>query len=324
MEIKISGVSLSPSLYTNLLDRDLIPTQPSYRTALANLTDHALRREGAAFPDPPCPFSLLEGIHRILVSEWMVVHTYCIRDINTIEWRLQGGHGDGFESTKEFEDVLGTLFRMRRRLTRYCNLVGELLAICKARGSVLSTPWWTTHDTVVPKSVDDVWNDLAEDYKQVLDLLQQDFERVQQDINYIASLLTIQQAGVGVREARMVLVLAIVATFLLPIGTAATVLGMEGDWAPSGSNFGLFWAICVPVSAVFMGGMLAFMFWGEHQRGKVTPVLREERKSGTESVGDGVNPGSDEKDDWRRYYPDSKWFKRRAIISEREVPSHAV
>ncbi|KAK0743619.1 hypothetical protein B0T18DRAFT_415547 [Schizothecium vesticola] len=330
MNITTLPVSLSPPLYMNLVSRDVVPnpaSQPSYRTALTALTTHALQRDGA-FPNPPPPFALLEGINRILVAEWMVIHTYCIRDINTIEWRLQGGHGDGFKSTKQFEDVLGILFRMRRRLNRYCGLVGEQRAICAARGSNLSTPW-IGHNTVLPKSVDDAWNDLVADYDQVLGLLQEDFERVQQDINYIASLLTIQQTGVGVREAertteqnRMVLVLAIVATFLLPIGTAATVLGMEGDWAPSGSNFGLFWAISVPVSLVFMVGMLAFMFWGG-QRGKVPPASRE-IKGGTESSGDGTDTGGGN-DGWRWCYPDSKWvFKRRTIISEREVSSQGV
>ena len=95
--------------------------------------------------------------------------------------------------------------------------------------------------------VEDLSRDLTGDYDEILTLMIRDFERVQQSINYIASLASIQQSKSGVKEAersteqnRVVLVLAVVATFFLPISTAATVLNISGDWAPNGSKFGLF------------------------------------------------------------------------------------
>ncbi|KAK0640609.1 hypothetical protein B0T16DRAFT_200543 [Cercophora newfieldiana] len=331
-------IPLSLPLYPYLLDRNIIPDfakcQSSYRTTLSALISHILKRHrdgtGSPIPTPPPQLTFLEGIHRIVVAEWMVVHIYCLRDINTIEWRLQGGSGNSFKSTKEFEDVLSALFGMRRRLNRYCDIVEDQRTICAARGSTLSTPWMPAVGDPSHTGVDDaVWTDLVADYDDILRLLQQDFDRLQRDISYIASLLAIQQASLGTRQGRLVLVLTVLATFLLPIGTMATVLSMEGDWAPSGGKFTLFWAISVPISVVLMGCTLAFMYWGGGGGGKSSAGDREVR-SEISSSGDGclgsqiqggVETGS------KKYYPDYKWatmLKRRPVILEGELSGQEV
>ncbi|KAK0750738.1 hypothetical protein B0T18DRAFT_55858 [Schizothecium vesticola] len=159
---------------------------------------------------------------------------------------------------------------------------------------------------------------MVADYDQVLGLLRSDDDRAQENISYIASLLTIQQTGAGVKEAertteqnRMVLVLAIVAMFLLPIGTASTVLSMEGGWGPGGPDFGLFWVIVLPASVVLMASMLSFMFWGRQNR-QATPVpvktvTASQSLAGKDSMG-GYGTGRN------THYKDSKWVYRRQPI----------
>ncbi|KAK1831973.1 hypothetical protein QBC39DRAFT_371361 [Podospora conica] len=324
-----SPASLSRPLYTNLLDRSVIqdPKQERpYRTVLSMLTKHALDREDPRLHPPPA-FRLLEGIYRILTAEWMVLHTYYLRDINSIEWRLHRGRADTFRSTHEFEGVLDMLFRLRTRLAWSRGMVDEQRTTCAARGSSLSTPWdgprpsaaaATSGAGVGSGTADDLWTDLVADYDQVYELLRSDADRVQEDINYIAYLLTIQQTGAGVKEAergveqnRMVLVLAIVATFLLPIGTVSTVLGMEGDWAPGGSQFGMFWVIVLPASVVLMGSMLAFMFWGRQNRQATTVPVKmsaaPQALAGQDSLG-GHGTGRDMSG------LDLTWVSRRRFI----------
>lgn len=321
---------LSRPLYTNLLDRSVIqdPTQETpYRTVLSMLTKHALRRDGPALQPSP-PYRLLEGLYRILTAEWMVLHTYYLRDINSIEWRLHRGRADTFKSTRQFEDVLDLLFRMRTRLAWSISMAADQRAICAARGSALSTSWNGPRSNT-SEAADDVWTDLVADYDQVLGLLRRDDDRAQENISYIASLLTIQQTGAGVREAertaeqnRMVLVLAIIATFLLPISLASTVLSMEGDWAPGGPNFGLFWTIVLPASVVLMGSMLSFMYWGRQNRQATSVPVKTVTASrsladGDELGGHGTGWNMDWKDHMRVY-------RRRPIIAGNTLSGEGV
>lgn len=321
---------LSRPLYTNLLDRNVIqdPTQETpYRTILSMLTKYAHNRDGPALHPPP-PYRLLEGLYRILTAEWMVLHTYYLRNINSIVWRLHRGRADTFKTTRQFEDVLDLLFRMRLRLAWSIGMVGDQRAICAARGSALSTSWGGPSPSS-PATADDVWTDLVADYDQILGLLRRDDDRAQENINYIASLLTIQQTGAGLREAertaeqnRMVLVLAIVATFLLPISLASTVLSMEGDWAPGGPNFGLFWAIVLPASVVLMGSMLSFMFWGRQDR-QATPVPVK-TVTASQSLAGGDNLGV-HGTGRNIYWKDSKRvYRRRPIIAGNALSGEGV
>lgn len=324
------AAALSRPLYTNLLDRTVIqdPTQETpYRTVLSMLTKHALGRDGPALRPPP-PYRLLEGIYRILTAEWMVLHTYYLRDINSIVWRLHRGRADTFTSTRQFEDVLDLLFRMRLRLAWAIGMVDDQRTICAARGSALSISW-NGYRSTIPEAADDVWTDLVADYDQVLGLLRRDDDRAQENISYIASLLTIQQTGAGVREAertteqnRMVLVLAIIATFLLPIGTASTVLSMEGDWGPGGPNFGVFWAVVLPASVVLMGSMLSFMYWGRQNR-QATPVPVK-TVTASQSLADGDNLGG-HGTGWNMHWKNPKWvYRRRPIVAGNALSGEGV
>jgi len=42
----------------------------------------------------------MESVYRVMAAEWMVVHTYLVRDINTVEWRLQDERGDEHHNAK--------------------------------------------------------------------------------------------------------------------------------------------------------------------------------------------------------------------------------
>ncbi|KAK3372723.1 hypothetical protein B0H63DRAFT_485545 [Podospora didyma] len=224
----------------------------------------------------PAPAVLTECIYRIIAAEWMVVRTYCVRDINTIEWRLLGERGDGIKTQEQFEQVHVALFWMRRRLKRYLNLARSQQELCVSGGRI---PWILHHardnDTASASGAGanhepEKETDVVMDFKRVIELLSDDLDCVQQIIEHINSLSSIQQGRMGVEEAgrstehnKLVLVLTVVATFLLPISTAATILGMEGDWAPGEARFAEFWAIAVPLSVVLVGVMMASMFAGQ-------------------------------------------------------------
>ena len=209
------------------------------------------------------PLHLMDSVYRVLAAEWMVVHTYCVRDINTVEWRLQGERGDGIATPKEFEQVHKALFWMRQRLKRYLDLTQAQQNLCASGGRM---PWFTSEEGSSRRQANSE-TEMEMDYMQVVAHLKDDFTRVQQVIEYINSLSGIQQGRLGLEEAgrsseqnRLVLVLTVVATFFLPISTTATILSMEGDWAPGEANFGRFLAISVPLSVGLVGIMMAFMF----------------------------------------------------------------
>ncbi|KAK3313222.1 hypothetical protein B0H66DRAFT_388452 [Apodospora peruviana] len=260
---------LSPPLYPKALGRDILPkatAETSYRTSFSLLTKQTLDwqyRGGSTLPQPS-PLFFLQGVYRIMAAEWMVIHTYCLRDINTIEWRMQAGRKDAITTVEEAETVNLALFWMRQRLNRYRSLAREHMELYSSRAQTSWNPG--------SGQLDQLSEELMANYQQVVALLDDDFNRVQQIISYGVSLAHIQQSKLGVKEAeqsteqnRMVLVLTIMATVLLPISTIATVLSMDGEWAPGGAKFGLFWGVSLAVSSAVVVCMATFMFWGHFE-----------------------------------------------------------
>lgn len=215
----------------------------------------------------PPPFIVLEGLYRILAAEWVITNTYVYRDINAIEWKLQDGRQYGLQTAEQFEETLRTLFFMRRRVNRYQRLVREQQEAISAHGPESWNRGYGPDSSFAP-ALTQVSSMLVDDYSAVLTGMAQNYHRVEQNLGHISSLssaflnkVSVREAERGVEQNRMVLLLAVVATFFLPISTTSTVLNMSGDWAPWGSDFGLFWAITLPLSALLMALLLAMRFW---------------------------------------------------------------
>jgi hypothetical protein len=203
------------------------------------------------------PFALLRGFYQVIIAEFLASHMYFLRDLNIIEWRLaQFSTPMGtLETAEQYEEVLGMLFFMRRRLNTCQSRIEKQRPSCVSRGVAR----WHTASDDNKRILLETSQALIDDLNQVSALIAWDFQRVQQNINFITSLSSIQHSKAAIKETqrtadqnKMLQLLAAIATFFIPISTISSVLNMSGDWAPKGAMFGQFWAICLPISALLV------------------------------------------------------------------------
>jgi hypothetical protein len=226
------------------------------RQCLRTSLSHCISRNKAfASPGIPVPFELLQDFFRLLVSEWNNTATYFGRDLNTIEWALEGRHGSNNPTTPEkFEEVLKKLFVIRRRLNRCRDIVESQRSAC---GGFCKATWARKcpSDAYPSPAAVKIATELQVDYTQTVDIIAQNVDRMDQSIRLLTSLmatlhgqLTVEENKRSGSQNKILTVLTFVATFFLPINAISAILNMQGDWAPLQPKFGMFWGISIPVS----------------------------------------------------------------------------
>ncbi|KAK0703957.1 hypothetical protein B0T26DRAFT_733418 [Lasiosphaeria miniovina] len=223
----------------------------------------------------PQPLIVLRSMFDIIVSEWVCATTYFIRDLNSIEWILENRNGNRWQTPDDLEHALRSLFTIRRRIAKYKSLVKEQVATCNLLA--LKSPW-----SLLPpqpagnqasQRLDNVSEAIQMDLGQALELISQTIERNDQGVQLLTSLLAIMESQLSLKEAertmsqnKILLILTSVATFCLPISTAASVLNMQGDWAPSNKEWANFWKICIPISCVSVLVVILLRFYKDISR----------------------------------------------------------
>ena len=208
----------------------------------------------------PLPFIVLQDVYRLIGFEWLQLNTYFTRDLHAIGWLLQRGDGNHDHGLETYKSALQSLYFIRRRLRVFRSLVREQRASCKAKGR----PSWNARGTTDNKQRDlakRIANELCGDFAHIERLMTENFNSLEQNIRHIAAEVTIKEAERTNDQNRILMVVAIVGTLFLPIGAVAAVVNLDGDWAPQQSKFGLFWALCVFISTVLVGFLLAVKYW---------------------------------------------------------------
>jgi len=217
----------------------------------------------ASYHQVPTQYKVLGAMYRVMAAEWMVTNTYSTRELNNVDWRLQDGRGNGLKTAKEFEENLITLFSLRRRVSRYLALISLQRSSCESQGMNLWKQEAPGASGEEPTTKAVQLDDPLLDFQQIEKMTSQSLERINNNIQHITSLefgfqgrLALDEAKNTAEQNRMVLLLAVVATFFLPISTMSTVLGMNGEWSPGNPKFGVFWAITISISVILMSGLL--------------------------------------------------------------------
>ncbi|KAJ9660585.1 hypothetical protein H2201_006843 [Coniosporium apollinis] len=181
------------------------------------------------------PFIVLQDLFRIVASEWTVVLTYLERELVTIEYCLEKED----PTLEELETYLKDLFVHRRRVTRYCLFILEARDACASQGQ---KSW--------PRSARDgpaleVSTGLVADFDQLEDLLARLSERITKNINLLTALVSIGEGKLGRAKNQNIAMLTKVGVLFIPFSTIATVLGMEGPFAPGQPKSWIFWVASV-------------------------------------------------------------------------------
>lgn len=229
----------------------------------------------------PSPLMVLQDMYRVISFEWTLLTSYYTRDLNSIEWALQHGRGDCEIHPKMLRDAMRNLLLSRRRIPWYRSLIRDQLVSCQPKGRC----FWglasgDTTEAQPSETTASIAQDLVDDFQQLQLLMTQIYERMNMSMAYItgeASVLeaqrshnlnqiTFQQNRITFAQSKVLLALALVGTFFLPINAIAAIFSMGGKWAPGESLFPVFWAICIPTSMGLVSALLVFMYCGANRR----------------------------------------------------------
>lgn len=206
----------------------------------------------------PVPLAVLQDLYSIVGYEGMRVNAYTTRDLNSIDWALEGGGNTANQVT--YRSEMRKLLAMRRRLNWSRSQVEAVLASCrdKAKLGWGKMPHGSEREVVV---VEDIAGDLARDFKQIEVTMATTSDRIEQSIHHIMGDATITEAERTNAQSNILLAIAAVGTFFMPISTAAAIFSMSGDWAVGEVGFRKFWAVCIPMSIFLTGLLVAIMRW---------------------------------------------------------------
>ncbi len=198
-------------------------------------------------------FFILGDVYRLVASEWVVLDEYINRELATIEYSLER-EGPGF---LELETYLKDLYIYRRRSLRYYELISEAKVHCNERGQ---RSWLCDANSDVAA---DHSQGLKDDFSYLQTKTQGTAQRIEKDISLLTALVAIGEGEQALDENHGVARLSLLATVFLPFSTIATVLSMQGNYAPGAIQFWVLWATALPLSTVIL---LLFYFYYQFKR----------------------------------------------------------
>jgi Mg2+ and Co2+ transporter CorA len=179
----------------------------------------------------------------------MVINQYVNREMATIEYKLEKEE----PTFRDLEVYLKDLYIYRRRCTKYHELINEARDQCSRRGQA---SWSRSGSSVAIEHA----RDIEGDFSYLLARTQGTIQRIEKNINLLASLVSIGAAKQGLDESHSVSRLNLLAIIFLPFSTIAAILGMQGNYAPGAESFWLFWTVAISLTAGIIG-MSALHGW---------------------------------------------------------------
>lgn len=189
-------------------------------------------------------FLVTVDAYRITAAEWQLLIEYYNRELVTIEWELEKGTGKASEDLEthieNLESDLKNLFAARRRCTQYLAYIDDARSHCVRRGQCS----WPHANTSIAF---DESQSLKEDFDMVHNGCRDTNERIDKDIELITALVAIAEGKVGLEKNKGIGRLTLIAVLFIPFSTVATVLAMQGRFAPGADRFFVLFAVAIPI-----------------------------------------------------------------------------
>jgi Mg2+ and Co2+ transporter CorA len=214
------------SVYRSFVSRPLpfevkekdIDSRESYMDSLVHYLRHSDVLKGRVHPHP---LLIIQGLARIIASEWIVVNTYIERDLNNIEWTLETEN----VTIEVFEGFIKRLFILRRRIGKYKTLLDDQLTLFLHQMPAYG-------DTAGNNTVEaQVFAGMKDDLVQVQGAIDRNTDRISQTLELITSIMSVRQGATSMTQNQTLGFLTILATVALPFNTIATIVGLQTDYA---------------------------------------------------------------------------------------------
>lgn len=189
------------------------------------------------------PFLLLGDVYRLVASKWIIINEYINRELATTEYILEKEE-PGF---RDLEVYLKDLYIYRRRCTRYHELITEAKEQCSSRGQ---KSWATAPPSEVGIEHS---NDVEGDFIFLQAKNERTAQRIERNINLLTALVAIGEGKQALDENHGISRLSLLAAIFLPFSTVATILSMQGNYAPGQGAFWVFWVVAVPLCGFIVG-----------------------------------------------------------------------
>ncbi|KAI9800388.1 MAG: hypothetical protein M1825_004158 [Sarcosagium campestre] len=221
------------TVYLSYLAASLATSQPLQRAAVNDI------------------FVLLGDLYSLIASEWLVVDEYVNRELATIEYRLEKKMPD----FRELQNLLQVLFVLRRRCTRYAELITDARTQCQGRGQ---NNWPRAKDEGSVRLADESAGALTADFEHLHAKLCKTMARIEKNINLLTALVSIGEAEQSLLQNEGVARLTLMAALYLPLPTVAAIMAIPGDLGPGRRRFWIYWMTVTPLTILVMLLILRF------------------------------------------------------------------
>jgi Mg2+ and Co2+ transporter CorA len=147
---------------------------------------------------------------------------------------------------------LKVLYLHRRRITRYLELISETKEQCSKRGP-RAWPRDSTSELAVEQA-----RDWEEDFTHLQAWFHGTSQRMEKNIRLLTALVSIGEGKQSLAENHGIARLSLLAMVFLPFSSVATILGMQGSFAPGDGKFWLFWVVAITLTTLVVGVFLLY------------------------------------------------------------------
>lgn len=193
-------------------------------------------------------FFMLGDLFQFTASNWVVINEYVNWEITSIEYKPEREEA-GF---RDLEIYLKDLYLHRRRVTRYYELINDTKDQIKRRGPQ-AWPQDITSEIAAEQT-----RDLEDDFTNLQVWFKATSSRNEKNVRLLTALVAIGGGKQGLAENHGIARLSLLAMVFLPFSSVATILGMQGNFAPSDRKFWLFWAVGISLSLFVISVFLLY------------------------------------------------------------------
>lgn len=222
-----------------------IDSRESYKDSMVH---YILHTETLKHNTHPHPLLVIQGLARIISSEWLVVNTCIERDLNSIEWILETED----VTLEVFEGFIKRLFILRRRIGKYNTLVSDQLDLFQHQ---MPLSWRIARTGETEKQV---FAGMKDDLVQVQKAINRNTARITQTLELITSIMSVRQGETSITQNQTLGFLTILATVALPFNTIATIVGLQTAYAPGQESWQTY--LIASISTVGVIATVYFLF----------------------------------------------------------------
>lgn len=193
------------------------------------------------------PFTALHSLYQAVASEWLLVDEYVGRELDTIAFTLE----HGAQKLHTLQTFLKDLFAMKRRWSRYTELVQDTRRQCEEQGrpswrsSTNNSATAATTSQPTPPSL------VVQDFQHVLSRLDRTRARIESNISVLFALVSVSEAEQTLANSQGITRLTRVAAIFLPFTAVAAIMSIPRDYLGlGGAGFGIYWLVSIVVMVV--------------------------------------------------------------------------